>query len=183
MKRRFLVAAVVDPLSADTPVRYVNTVITLEPEERLNAVAVTQIQELIKADMGTAGAVILSFQQLEPAEPRYALHDQLRDDWMEANTYCTDNGIEGPENSIRLLIQDHKRVSAQREHLQGLLKTAMTGLIEVSHATDLTSAQRRAENAHASIRTLAVALNLDEADTVAPRHPMTPGFLEYAKED
>lgn len=180
MKRRFLVAA--HAIRGDGADAFLNSVIELEPDEHMNATAIDQIEKLLTEQHEAKIVTVLNFTQLEGAAPRYALHDELRNDWMAANTYCTNNGIEGDDNAIRLLIADHKRVEAQRNHLQGLLKKAMTGLIEVSNALDVDSARAHAESIHASVRTVAVALNLDEAGTVAPKHPMTPNYIEYETE-
>lgn len=173
MKRRFLVAARGENAGG---AHHINTVIDLGPEERLNATAIQQIQDLLKEQYLFDRSVILSIAPLEGPEPRYALHDELRNDWMAANTYCTDNGIEGPGNAIRLLIEDHKLATAQREHWKGLyfmLRHALEGVAKADSLEDARECAdlvvKHAENIRRQLRTTA------QDD----RHPMTPNFIEY----
>lgn len=175
MKRRFLVAARGENAAG---AHHINTVIDLGPEERLNATAIQQIQDLLKEQYLFDRSVILSLAPLEGPEPRYALHDELRNDWMAANTYCTDNGIEGQGNAIRLLIEDHKLATAQREHWKGLyfmLRHALEGVAKADSLEDARECAdlvvKHAENIRRQLRTT----------SQADRHPMTPNYIEYGQ--
>lgn len=176
MKRRFLVACYAT--REDDATAFLNSVIDLEHDERMNATAIDQIEKLLAEQYSAETVTVLSFQQLEPAEPRYALHDELRDDWMAATEYCTDNGIEGQGNAIRLLIEDHKLATAQREHWKGLYLMLRQALLEVPKADGLDNASELA------------SLAVKHADNVrrqlhttsqAGRRPMTPNFIEYGQ--
>lgn len=175
MKRRYLVAAL---LESGISYQYVNSIVDLEHDERMNATAIQQMQELLKKQQGADTAVIISIAPLEGPEPRYALHDELRNDWMSANTYCTDNGIEGPGNAIRLLIEDHKLATAQREHWKGLyfmLRHALEGVAKADSLEDARECAdlvvKHAENIRRQLRTT----------SQADRHPMTPNSIEYGQ--
>lgn len=174
MKRRFLVAC--HATRSDGATSFLNSVVDLEHDERMNAAAISQIQELLAEQYSAETVYILSIAPLEGPEPRYALHDELRNDWMAANTYCTDNGIEGPGNAIRLLIEDHKLATAQREHWKGLyfmLRHALEGVAKADSLEDARECAdlvvKHAENIRRQLRTTA------QGD----RHPMTPNFIEY----
>lgn len=182
MKRRFLVAVLAEQQDGFSTM--FNSVIDLEHDERMNATAIDQIEKLLAEQKQYDKITVLNFQQLEAAGPRYAIHDQLRDDWMAANTYCTDNDIEGPGSAIGLLIEDHKRVDRQRNHYQGiligLLRELDIALREREpgdagpHPVEYT---RRARDTAVS---MAKVLDLDIRSQAPLRHPMTPNVMEFS---
>lgn len=176
MKRRFLVAAHTSREGGVSA--FLNSVIELEPDERLNATAIQQMQELLKKQQGADTAVIISIAPLEGPEPRYTLHDELRNDWMAANTYCTDNGIEGQGNAIRLLIEDHKLATAQRDHWKGLYYMLQQALVGVQKAESLEDASERAGLAVTHADNIRRQLHTTSQVT---RHPMTPNYLEFGQ--
>lgn len=152
MKRRFLVAGYAT--RKDGATAFLNSVIDLEPDERMNALAIDQIEKLVAGQYGAETVTLISFQQLEAPEPRYAIHDRLTDAWMEANEYCTDNEIEGDGNAINLLVRDHALVKTERDHLKGLLAMSLNTLKGIQRTEDTHSIHRDAHHVSEAIQNI-----------------------------